>query len=96
MKIKKELDLVQLRVCDLPLTLWNDVAARRIELGLTQEELANECGISLKSLERIEDGYVCSVRIAMKLALCLACSFNDLFWFVDLRTKERVCVQFPF
>lgn len=60
--------------------LGSNIATRRRQLGLTQEQLAEMTGISHQSLSRIEHG-----RIAPKMdrlpdfAMSLQCAVSDLF-----------------
>lgn len=57
------------------------VKARRLELNLTQQELAAKSGVSLGSIKRFETSYEISLKSLLMLALVLNAtdSFSDLF-----------------
>lgn len=50
------------------------VKSRRVELGLTQVELALRIGISQQSLQKIEDGKTSNPRKLLELAKALECT----------------------
>ncbi len=53
---------------------------RRQQLGLTQSALADEVGVSRKTINTIENGvFVPSTVLALLLASRLKCSVHDLF-----------------
>lgn len=61
--------------------LGNRLKERRGELGLTQAELAERCAVSRKTINTVENGvFVPSTLLALKLALALERSVEDLFW----------------
>ena len=61
--------------------LANKLKERRTELGLTQAELAERCGVSRKTVNTVENGvFVPSTLLALKLATALERRVEDLFW----------------
>lgn len=60
--------------------LINHVKTRRIDAGLTQDELAQAVGVSRQSIISIERGrYVPSLMLALKFARFFKCSTDELF-----------------
>ncbi|WP_426266422.1 helix-turn-helix transcriptional regulator [Sphingomonas sp. LHG3443-2] len=54
---------------------------RRLELGLTQAELADHVGVSRKTINTVENGvFVPSTLLALKLAAALDRRVEELFW----------------
>ena len=61
--------------------LANRLRERRAELGLTQAELAERCGVSRKTINTVENGvFVPSTLLALKLAATLSEPVERLFW----------------
>lgn len=61
--------------------LANHLKLRRTELGLTQAELAERCGVSRKTVNTVENGvFVPSTLLALKLAAALERRVEELFW----------------
>ncbi|GAA4000484.1 helix-turn-helix transcriptional regulator [Sphingomonas humi] len=61
--------------------LTNRLKERRGELGLTQAELAERCGVSRKTVNTVENGvFVPSTLLALKLAVALERRVEELFW----------------
>jgi putative transcriptional regulator len=61
-------------------TIINHVRERRATVGMTQEELADACGVSRQSINSIERGkYIPSLPLALKLAQVFGCATDDLF-----------------
>ncbi len=61
-------------------TIINHVRERRAIAGMTQEELADACGVSRQSINSIERGkYIPSLPLALKLAQVFDCATDDLF-----------------
>lgn len=59
----------------------NNVKRRRLELGLTQTELAELVGVSQNSISSIETGqYKPTAYTAALLCEALKCKFEDLFY----------------
>lgn len=57
-----------------------NVRNRRLELGLTQQQLADKIGISRNSISSIETGqYIPTAYTVALLCKALECSFEDLF-----------------
>jgi putative transcriptional regulator len=60
--------------------LLNNLQSLRKAKGLTQQELSESADVSRKSINAIENGiYVPSTVLALKIALTLECSVEDLF-----------------
>ena len=61
--------------------LGNGLKDRRTELGLTQSQLAERCGVSRKTVNTVENGvFVPSTLLALKLAAALERRVEELFW----------------
>ena len=61
--------------------LGNSLKARRVELGLTQSQLAELCLVSRKTINTVENGvFVPSTVLALKLAKALEVTVEQLFW----------------
>lgn len=61
--------------------LANSLKQRRVELGLTQAELAERCGVSRKTVNTVENGvFVPSTLLALKLSAALDRRVEELFW----------------
>ena len=61
--------------------LGNRLKERRGELGLTQAELAERCGVTRKTINTVENGvFVPSTVLALKLARALSEPVETLFW----------------
>jgi putative transcriptional regulator len=61
--------------------LGNRLKQRRTELGLTQAELAERCGVTRKTVNTVENGvFVPSTVLALKLARALSEPVETLFW----------------
>ena len=60
--------------------LLNNLQSLRKVKGFTQQELSERADVSRKSINAIENGiYVPSTVLALKIALTLECSVEDLF-----------------
>jgi putative transcriptional regulator len=65
----------------MPERLANRLKERRGELGLTQAELAERCGVTRKTVNTVENGvFVPSALLALKLARALGQPVEELFW----------------
>lgn len=65
----------------MPDRLLNKLKDRRTELGLTQAELAERCGVTRKTVNTVENGvFTPSATLAIKLAQVLELSVEQLFW----------------
>ena len=61
--------------------LANRIKKRRSELGLTQAELAEQVGVTRKTVNTVENGvFTPSALLAIKLAEALVVSVERLFW----------------
>ena len=64
--------------------LGNRLKERRLELGLTQSELAELCLVTRKTINTVENGvFVPSTLLALKLAGALRATVEQLFWLED-------------
>jgi putative transcriptional regulator len=62
-------------------SLGNRLKERRAELGLTQADLAEACGVTRKTVNTVENGvFVPSALLALKMARALSVAPEDLFW----------------
>jgi len=60
--------------------LANRIKEKRSELGLTQAELAERCGVTRKTVNTVENGiFVPSTMLALKLAKALSLPVEELF-----------------
>ena len=65
----------------MPERLVNRIKERRTELGLTQAELADQVGVTRKTVNTVENGvFTPSALLAIKLAEALVVSVEQLFW----------------
>lgn len=62
-----------------------DLLAARLNRGFTQRDLANECGVSLTTIQRLESGAGASPRNAKKVADFFEIQVTDL---LPLETDE--------
>jgi putative transcriptional regulator len=61
--------------------LGNRLKERRGELGLTQAELAERCGVTRKTVNTVENGvFIPSTVLALKLSKALSEPVETLFW----------------
>jgi putative transcriptional regulator len=61
-------------------TVANNVRACRIEIGMTQQELAAAVGVSRQSINSIEQGkYIPSLPLALRLARVFARATDEIF-----------------
>ena len=61
--------------------LANRLKERRTELGLTQAELAEQVGVTRKTVNTVENGvFTPSATLAIKLSQALKLSVEELFW----------------
>jgi putative transcriptional regulator len=61
--------------------LGNRLKERRLELGLTQGQLADLCLVTRKTINTVENGvFVPSTVLALKLAETLNAPVEQLFW----------------
>ncbi|HTK59330.1 MAG TPA: helix-turn-helix transcriptional regulator [Sphingomicrobium sp.] len=64
--------------------LANRIKEKRGELGLTQAELAERCGVTRKTVNTVENGvFTPSALLAIKLARALSVPVEELFWLED-------------
>ena len=65
----------------MPERLANRIKEKRAELGLTQAELAELCGVTRKTVNTVENlVFTPSALLALKLAAALAVPVEQLFW----------------
>lgn len=68
----------------MPERLANRLKDKRGELGLTQAELAERCGVTRKTVNTVENGvFTPSALLAIKLARALSVPVEELFWLED-------------
>jgi putative transcriptional regulator len=61
--------------------LGNRLKERRGELGLTQAERAERCGVTRKTVNTVENGvFIPSTVLALKLSKALSEPVETLFW----------------
>ena len=61
--------------------LRNSLKDKRSELGLTQAELAERCGVTRKTVNTVENGvFVPSTVLSLKMAEVLGVRVEELFW----------------
>jgi putative transcriptional regulator len=61
--------------------LANRLKERRAEVGLTQAELAERVGVTRKTVNTVENGvFTPSTTLAIKLAVALGLTVEQLFW----------------
>ena len=54
---------------------------RRIELGMSQTELAKKAGVTRQTIGLIEAGYFNpSIKLCIDICKALGVTLNDLFW----------------
>ena len=65
----------------MPDRLANRLKDKRAELGLTQAELAERCGVTRKTINTVENGvFVPSTLLALKIAAAFSEPVERLFW----------------
>jgi putative transcriptional regulator len=65
---------------DTPVTILNRVREMRGERGWTQQELADQVGVSRQSINSIENGrYVPSLSLALTFARVFRCTTDEIF-----------------
>ena len=68
----------------MPERLANCIKEKRGELGLTQAELAEQVGVTRKTVNTVENGiFTPSALLALKLARSLNVPVEQLFWIED-------------
>lgn len=64
--------------------LVNRLKDKRGELGLTQAELAERCGVTRKTVNTVENGvFTPSALLALKMARALDEPLESLFWLTN-------------
>lgn len=62
---------------------------RRIELEMSQTELAQKCGVTRQTIGLIETGeFNPSVKLCVSICRALGVTLNDLFWEENTDEKE--------
>jgi putative transcriptional regulator len=68
----------------MPERLANGIKEKRGELGLTQAQLAEQVGVTRKTVNTVENGiFTPSALLALKLARSLNVPVEQLFWIED-------------
>lgn len=71
-------------------TLHNNLKEHRLAQGLSQQDLAQDVGVSRQSIISIErNKYVPSLPLALRLAWFFDCSVEDLFRLEETKPKDR-------
>jgi len=66
------------------ITIGNSVKLARVEIGLTQQELADRMQVTRQTIGLIEaDKYNPSIRLCLMIATITRKSLDDLFWIND-------------
>lgn len=64
--------------------LHNRLKARRTELGVTQADLAEMCGVTRKTINTVENGvFIPSTVLALRIARALDRSVEEIFSLAD-------------
>lgn len=64
------------------LVLKNGIKETRLQLGLSQSQLADMVGVSRNTISSIETGQFCpTAKLALVLCIALDKKFEDLFYF---------------
>ncbi|MDE7325922.1 MAG: helix-turn-helix transcriptional regulator [Lachnospiraceae bacterium] len=83
-------DPVQITKSALTRIIGNNIYQYRIELGITQEELAEKVGIGASFIARIESGQkIMSVLVLYKIARALHVSSDMLFSEIPDATRQE-------
>jgi len=69
------------------MSIGNRVKARRIELGLTQADLAAKIGVSQQAIQQLEDGGTRRPRYLPELAIAMGCSVG---WLTGSDAEDRI------
>ena len=65
----------------MPERLANRLKSRRAELDITQAQLAEQVGVTRKTVNTVENGvFTPSATLAIKLAQALSVPVEELFW----------------
>lgn len=63
---------------------------RRIELGMSQTQLAKEAGVTRQTIGLIESGdFNPSLKLCIAICKALGVTLNDLFWEEDTNEDEQ-------
>lgn len=63
---------------------------RRIELGMSQTQLAKEAGVTRQTVGLIESGdFNPSLKLCIAICKALGVTLNDLFWEEDTNEDEQ-------
>ena len=61
--------------------LKNQVKVARVKAGLTQQELADQVGITRQTISLIEKGkYNPSLKLCLQICYAVHCQLDDIFW----------------
>lgn len=76
----RPLRLSMTSLLDMTLTIRSRVREMRVERGWTQQDLADQVGVSRQSINSIEnDRYVPSLPLALTFARVFKCTTDDIF-----------------
>ena len=77
------------------LPLKNNVKDVRLDLNITQAELAETVGVSRNTIVSIENGRYCpSAKLALQICIALNKKFEELFFFENDESEKNGC-PFP-
>jgi len=63
---------------------------RRIELNMSQTELAQKCGVTRQTIGLIETGdFNPSIKLCISICKALGVTLNDLFWEEENTDEEE-------
>ena len=75
---------------DEKLTLLNNIKKSRVELGLSQAQLAELVGVSRNTISSLELGqYSPTAKLALSLCIALEKDFEELFYFDGYEPQKK-------
>lgn len=67
---------------------------RRIELGMSQTELAKKAGVTRQTIGLIEAGdFNPSIKLCIDICRALGVTLNDLFWEETENEENKQCIR---
>lgn len=75
---------------DEKFTFKNRLRVARAERNISQEQLANQAGVSRQTISSIETSQYCpTAKLALILAKCLEKSFDELFYIEEEKSNDK-------